>query len=420
MIKEVICTVVCVGDEILYGQILNTNVQYLSDVLGSMGIKVLKHITIGDEWDEMTKAFIQAEAESDLVIITGGLGPTPDDLTKPVLAKMFDSEISLNPLALAEVKALFESRGRELNELNKLQAHLPERCEMISNRVGTAPGMWFERGGKVIISLPGVPFEVKVMLEEKLVPKIKAKFKTPVIYHKMIRTVGVPESKLAELIRDWEFSLPPNIKLAYLPNLGQVRLRLTAFGDDKKQLEAEVEKEIARVLPLIQKYAFGYDKEELEQVIGNLLRKHNLSIALAESCTGGFISHRLTMVAGSSAYFMGSIIPYHNEFKDKILGIKPETLHKFGAVSEECAKEMASNTRALFGASIGLASTGIAGPTGGSDEKPVGTIWIAMDDGKEVKTRLLQLTKDRSLNIQLTSTGVLYMLWRSLTEKNLV
>ena len=414
--KHILCEIISVGDEILYGQILNTNAQYLSQVMNDLGVRVTRHTTVQDEAQAMLNAFEEAEAKNDIVLITGGLGPTPDDLTKPLLAKMYNSPISLHQQALDEVTNLFLSRGRELSELNRQQAFLPEKCTFLSNRVGTAPGMWFERNGKVLVSMPGVPHEVKVLMEEQVLPKIRLRFTMPVIYHKMIRTAGIPESKLAEVIREWESELPIHIRLAYLPKLAQVRLRLTAFGDDLDSLKREVEEQIDKVMPDISKYAYGFDSDELEVVIGNLLLEKGYTIATAESCTGGYIAHQITSIAGSSAYYLGTIIPYHNQFKQNLLGVNAETLRKFGAVSEECVKEMAENVRNKFGADIGLATSGIAGPTGGSADKPVGTVWVAVATPSDVSSRLLRLTKESGLNIQLTGTASLYITWRTLVD----
>lgn len=414
--KHILCEIISVGDEILYGQILNTNAQYLSQVMNDLGVRVTRHTTVQDEAQAMLNAFGEAESKNDIVLITGGLGPTPDDLTKPLLAKMYNSPISLHQQALDEVTNLFLSRGRELSELNRQQAFLPEKCTFLSNPVGTAPGMWFERKGKVLVSMPGVPHEVKVLMEEQVIPKIKLRFTMPVIFHKMIRTAGIPESKLAELIREWESELPMHIRLAYLPKLAQVRLRLTAFGDDLDSLKREVEEQIDKVMPNITKYAYGFDNDELELIIGKLLLEKGFTIATAESCTGGYIAHQITSVPGSSAYYLGSIIPYHNQFKQNLLGVNEETLIKFGAVSEECVKEMAENVRNKFGSDVGLATSGIAGPTGGSVDKPVGTVWVAVSTPSGTTSRLLRLTKERGLNIQLTGTASLYMIWRTLVE----
>lgn len=412
--KEITCCLISVGDEILYGQINNTNVQYISELLSSMGIRVHRQITLPDERDAMLSTFRHSEEHFDLTIITGGLGPTADDLTKPLLAEMYDSDMHIHEEALAHIKALFELRNRNLSELNRQQALLPDACDYLPNRLGTAPGMWFERNKKIVVSLPGVPYEMQTLMEEQVTPRLRSRLALPVIFHKMIRTAGVPESKLAAMIQEWEKQLPEHIRLAYLPRLGQVRLRLTAFGTDRQQLARDVEKEIQKVLPIIEKYAYGFDEDELEVIIGKLLKNNNLKLSTAESCTGGYIAHKLTSVPGSSAYYRGSIIPYHNEHKEQILGVKAETLQTHGAVSEACVMEMVEGVAALYGTEVAMASSGIAGPDGGTEDKPVGTIWIAAKTPAGVFTRLLHLTKDRQLNIELSATAALYWLWRHL------
>jgi nicotinamide-nucleotide amidase len=297
-----------------------------------------------------------------------------------------------------------------MTRLNILQGHLPICCTYVPNEVGTAPGMWFEQKGVYWMSMPGVPHEMKKLMKDFVLPKLSEVFALPVIYHKLIKTVGIGESWLADLIKDWENALPPHIRLAYLPSLGHVKLRLTAFGENKKLLEQEVEQQIQAVLPSISSYVYGYNEETLEAVVGKLLKQAGQTVAVAESCSGGFISHTLTTVPGSSAYFKGAVVPYQNEGKKSILGVKPETLLQYGAVSEQTVREMATGVRSLFGAHIGLASSGIAGPDGGTAEKPVGTVWIACAGEGFVETKKLQLTQDRMINIQLTGVAVLNLL----------
>lgn len=414
MNRTIRCILISVGDEILYGQIHNTNVHYLSGVLTDLGIRVTSQLTLPDQADVMLEEFKKAEQHHDLTIITGGLGPTADDLTKPILAEMYNSEMHLNREALEAITELFKQRGRELTELNKQQALLPDACEYMPNRLGTAPGMWFQREGKVVVSLPGVPYEMQTLMEEQVIPRIKSMFSLPVIYHRMIRTAGIPESKLAAMIKEWEDQLPNHIRLAYLPRLGQVRLRLTAFGEDQSMLEADVQKEVLKVLPIIDKYVYGFDGEELEAVVGKKLIEKGWKLSSAESCTGGFVAHKITSVPGSSRYFMGTVVPYHNEYKQNIIHVNAETLKKHGAVSEECVREMVEGVCRIFGTEVGIATSGIAGPDGGTPEKPVGTVWLAIKTPSGIKSRLLNLTKDRTLNIELTATASLYMLWREI------
>ncbi len=413
--QEVTAEIIAIGDELLYGQIIDTNSQWISEELTKIGVRVIRRTTIGDHRETILSAFSDASKRAKIILITGGLGPTNDDLTKPLLAEYFGSEISLVPEALAAVKTFFERRGRELTHLNALQAHLPENCTYVPNEVGTAPGMWFEEQGCHWMSMPGVPHEMKKLMNDWVIPQIKSNYQLPIIYHKTIKTVGIGESWLADLIKDWEKSLPSHIKLAYLPSLGLVKMRLTAFGNDEALLAKDVDAEIERVKPLIQPYIFGFNQETLETAIGKLLKANNEKVALAESCSGGYVSHLITSIAGSSEYFQGSIVPYHNEFKEKILGVSEEVLKEFGAVSEPCVQQMAEKVRNLFNADYGLASSGIAGPSGGTDEKPVGTIWIACASKKQTVTKKLQLTQDRTLNIQLTGVALLNLLRTSIS-----
>jgi nicotinamide-nucleotide amidase len=405
-----------IGDEILFGQIVDTNAQWMSVALTDIGIKVVRKTTVGDEESEILTAFAEAEKRADVVLITGGLGPTSDDLTKPCLAKYFNCAISMHAEALEEVTEFFKSRGRELTEINRQQAALPECCEKITNKMGTAPGMWFVRNNKVFVSMPGVPHEMKRMMTDIIVPKLQQTFKTPVIQHTVIRTVGIGESFLAEKIESWEKSLPSHIRLAYLPSLGEVKLRLTAYGENKKELEAESQQLVHKLRGLAGEYIFAVGEDSLEVVIGKMLRERKLTVSAAESCTGGYLSHLITSVPGSSDYFMGSIVPYSYDIKNSQLGIRPETLEKSGAVSEETIIEMAEQVRKKFNTNIGVATSGIAGPGGGTAEKPVGTVWIAYADEHQTVTKKLQLSKDRTINIRMSSVAVLNLIRLSLPK----
>ena len=399
--------IIAIGDELLYGQIMDTNSHWISQELDAVGVRVVRKTTVGDNRTDILTAFEEASKRADLILITGGLGPTQDDLTKPLLAEYFGCEIVEVPEAVAAVSAYFTRRGREMTLLNTLQGHLPTCCTYVPNEVGTAPGMWFEQKGCYWMSMPGVPHEMKKLVKDFVLPKLSQVFELPVIYHKLIKTAGIGESWLADLIKDWENALPAHIRLAYLPSLGHVKLRLTAFGTNKEQLQQEVAAQIELLLPQIGKYVYGYDEETLETALGKLLKNAGKTIALAESCSGGYVSHLITTVPGSSAYFQGAVVPYHNAFKERILGVKSETLSSHGAVSEATVAEMAEGVRALFNADYGLASSGIAGPDGGTPDKPVGTVWIGCAGPEGVETRKLQLTQDRMLNIQLTGVAVL-------------
>ena len=405
-----------IGDEILFGQINDTNSQWMSQELDKVGIRVVRKTTVGDIRQDMMDAFAEAEKRADIVLITGGLGPTNDDLTKPLLAEYFNCEIALDEEALEEVTEFFKSKGRELTPVNRKQAELPVCCERVSNRLGTAPGMWFERNGKVFVSMPGVPHEMQNMMKEIVIPKLQQHFKTDVIFHKVVKTIGIGESWLAEEIKVWDDALPEHIKLAYLPSLGQVKLRLTAVGPDMDTLKAEVEEQITELKKYAWKYIYGYDKDEIQSVVGDMLKERNLTVAFAESCTGGYISHLITSIPGSSAYYQGSVVPYHNELKANVLGVKEETLIDHGAVSEETVIEMANNVREKFNSDLGIATSGVAGPDGGTPEKPVGTVWIAIADGERTKARKLQLWKDRDVNIKATAIAALNLIRITLSK----
>ncbi len=401
--------IITIGDEILYGQTLDTNSHWISARLDEIGIKVIRKTTIGDTRDEILKSFREAEERADIVLITGGLGPTSDDLTKPLLNEYFSSRLVLNQEAIHQLEERFRQAGRELSDTNRKQAELPEACKMITNRMGTAPGMWFDKGEKVFISMPGVPFEMKTMMEDQILPQLKARFADLVIHHKVIRTIGIPESTLSDLIKEWEASLPAHIKLAYLPTLGQVKLRLTSIGSNLEKQKKETQELVDRVLPRIKKFVFGFDDEEMEAVVGKMLMAKNKTIALAESCTGGYISHLLTLVPGSSAYFKGSIVSYAYDVKENSLDVDPKVMAEKGAVSEEVVCQMAKAVREKLNADVSLAISGIAGPGGGTPDKPVGTVWIAYSDENKTVAKKFQFTRNRQINIQFAGTAALNM-----------
>lgn len=407
MIKAEIITI---GDEILYGQITDTNTQWISAELDKIGIRTIRKSSVGDSEEAILGVFEETSKRADLVIVTGGLGPTKDDITKKTFCKYFNTELITHPQALADVIEFFKKRGRELSSINMGQGELPANATFIPNTMGTAPGMWFEQNEAVYIAMPGVPYEMKEMMTLTLLPQLQAYFRTPIIFHKVIRTVGIGESYLAEMIETWEDALPENIKLAYLPSMGNVKLRLTGFGEDLTMTEHQVEEQFQKVLPLIQEYIYGFGKDELEEVIGRILTERNETVSVAESCTGGYLAHQFTKISGSSAYFMGGIISYDNAVKINQLGVKPETLNTHGAVSEQTVIEMSENVRKLMKTTYGLATSGIAGPNGGTPEKPVGTIWIAISSKKEVITKQLTLGGFREQNIHLTAINILNLL----------
>ncbi|MFD2936414.1 competence/damage-inducible protein A [Spirosoma flavum] len=417
MTNTVRAEVITIGDEILFGQITDTNTQWLGTELTNIGIRIVRKSSVGDQADVILQILHEAHQRADVIIITGGLGPTKDDITKKTLCTYFGVGMVRNETALALVTGFFEKRGREMTDLNRAQADLPANAIYMQNDWGTAPGMWFEQEGRVYISLPGVPFEMKHLMTNRILPKLSEHFKTPIIKHKMIRTVGIGESFLAERIEAWEDALPDHIKLAYLPSFGGVKLRLTATGDDNALLDSELAEQVTKVMPLIEKNVFGFDNDELETVIGTLLTEKKLTLGVAESCTGGYVSAQITKVPGSSAYFWGSVVSYSNSVKVSQLGVLPETLEQFGAVSEETIRQMAEGVRKTLGTNVGIATSGIAGPGGGTPDKPVGTIWIACATAQRTVTRLLKLGQYRDQNIQLTTTYLLNMLREELINQ---
>ena len=414
--NKVTVAILTIGDEILYGQTLDTNSQWMSAQLDAFGFSLVHRSTVGDVEEDILQGLDVASARADIILVTGGLGPTADDLTKPCLAKYFNVPLKSNIDALNELRLLFKQIGRELSESNIAQTNLPANADYISNSLGTAPGMWIKDGDKIFISMPGVPFEMKGMMTNHVIPKLQANYDLPIVTHKIIKTIGIGESWLAEKIGPWEKSLPENIALAYLPSIGQVKLRLTSVGENKEEIITQLDNTANKLIPYAEKYIYGYDNDEIEQVIGKLLKEKNLTLSTAESCTGGYLSHLITSIAGSSDYFKGSIIAYANDVKVTKLGVSHDTLEKFGAVSEETISEMARGVKKQLGTDVGIATSGIAGPGGGTKDKPVGTIWIAISIGDEVHTRELKLFKDRVLNIKATSVACLSLLWRILSK----
>lgn len=408
--------IITIGDEILFGHIVDTNTKWIGNELTSIGIRPVRKISVGDQKEDILDALQGAMDRADVIIVTGGLGPTKDDITKQVLCDFFETSLVMNQEALALVRSFFNKRGRELTDINAGQAELPASCIYLANHWGTAPGMWFEKNGKVLVSLPGVPFEMKNLMEHTVLPRLKGHFTTPVIVHKSLRTIGIGESFLAEKIADWESGLPDHIRLAYLPSFSGVRLRLTGTSLDEDVLNEELEAETEKVLALISPFVYGYGDEEIEQTIGQLLNDKNATLGVAESCTGGFLSHKITSVPGSSEYFMGSVVSYANAVKAKTLNVSTDTLNTYGAVSEQTAREMATSIRQVMGTTYGLATTGVAGPGGGSEEKPVGTVWIACSSARGTVTSLLKLSNFREVNIEQATMHALNLLRKEILK----
>ena len=405
--------IITIGDEILIGQIIDTNSAWMGEQFNLNGIEIYQITSVHDDHDHIIRAIKSAEENADLVVITGGLGPTKDDITKHTLCEYFDTKLVFHEPTLKTIYERFKHRGIDMNKLNRDQAMLPESCEILYNKMGTAPGMWFEKNDTIFVSMPGVPFEMKYLVEFEVLPRLRKTGRTKAIFHKTVLTQGVPESMLAERIAHWEDVLPTHIKLAYLPNPMAVRLRLSALGDNVEVLRSDVEREIEKLQKIIPEAIFGYDTETLSEVIGRELVKQNKKLAVAESCTGGYISHLITSVSGSSEYYNGSVTSYSNEMKKQLLGVSHDNLEKYGAVSEQVAHEMVEGVKRVMKADYALATTGIAGPTGGTEEKPVGTVWIAVSGPEKTVVKKYTFVGDqRDRNIVRAGQSALQLMRR--------
>lgn len=404
---------VTIGDELLIGQVIDTNSAWMGEQLGLIGVAVNRRTAIGDSHDAIIAALREAMVRCPLVIVTGGLGPTKDDITKKALCDMFACGMKEDADVLAHIGVLFARFGREVTELNRLQAQVPEACTTMHNANGTAPGMWFEHQGAILISLPGVPYEMKGIMTDVGLPRIKRHFSTPFILHRTILTMGMGESWLSERIAAWEDALPPGFKLAYLPSPGRVRLRLSATGTED-HVRAEMQRQVAGLEAIIPELIYGYDDETIEGVVGRLLLERSATLSTAESCTGGLVAHMVTSVSGSSAYFLGSIVAYSYEMKMQHLGVLPDTLTRHGAVSEQTVTEMAQGVCQATGSTFGIAISGIAGPAGGLPDKPVGTVWIAVHGPTGTLAKRYQFGDDRGRNIERSALTALNMLRKML------
>lgn len=408
--------IITIGDEILIGQVVDTNSAWMGIELNKIGVKVKQITSISDDAEHIVNALNEAQKRADIILMTGGLGPTKDDITKITLAKYFDMPLRLDEETLAHVKQFFEKLNRPMIDVNIKQAEVPDGCTVIKNQNGTAPCMWFEHEGKIIVSMPGVPFEMKYLMQDEIIPRIQKKFKLPFIVHQNILTAGLGESFLAEQIADIEDALPAHIKLAYLPKLGQVRLRLSATGTNEAALLEEVAVHIKKIVDRVEKFVVLTEDIPFEKAILNLMGEHGLTLSMAESCTGGYISHLFTQHSGSSKVFQGGAVTYSNALKQSVLGVKEETLATFGAVSEETAKEMALGAVANFKTDYAVAVTGIAGPDGGTEEKPVGTVWVAVANKHVVKAKMYKFASQRLQNIERSAMAALMMLFIQLKE----
>ncbi|MEM9822050.1 MAG: competence/damage-inducible protein A [Bacteroidota bacterium] len=409
--------IVTIGDEILIGQIVDTNSAWMAQQLNLQGIRVQQIQSIGDTHEEIIAAIQEGFTKSDVVFFTGGLGPTKDDITKKAIADYFKVGMDFHPPTFDRIEKMFAKWGRSMTEAHREQCYMPQNALIMTNRMGSAPGMWFEQGDHILVSMPGVPYEMKYLMENEVLPRLRERFPGKPIAHRTVLTVGEGESRIAKMITDFEENLPAHIKLAYLPGLGIVRLRLTAKGDSQAAIEKDLDAKVEELNALLPDYIFGYGTTTLEAAVGQLLRERKQTIATAESCTGGYLAHRFTAIPGASDYFQGSTIAYANQIKVNELGVSPSILQQHGAVSEETVSAMAQGALKKFNTDFALSTSGIAGPGGGTETKPVGTIWMAICDKNECKTLKLQLGKDRLKNIQYTSNRALNLLRKFLIER---
>ena len=409
--------IMTIGDELLYGQVVDTNSAFMGQQLGRLGLRVRQITSVSDRADELVAALDQARQRAAVILMTGGLGPTKDDLTKHVLARYLGRELVLDEATLHHVEGIFARYQRPMLDVNRQQALVPAGCQVLFNAVGTAPGMWLEDQGTIFISMPGVPFEMKKLMTDQVLPRLQARFQLAPIEHVVVMTAGLGESFLAEKIQDWETALPPHIKLAYLPSLGSVRLRLTGTPDGQPNLRGRM---LALLPPLRERvgsYIFAEEDSPLEVVVGQLLQAKNWQLGTAESCTGGALAQRVTSVPGSSAYFRGSVVAYSNDLKESLLGVNAETLGTHGAVSEATVREMAEGARARLGCDVALATSGVAGPGGGTPGKPVGTICLACATPTGTVSRQINIDRGRQINIDYTVQMALILLWQQLKGK---
>lgn len=402
--------IITIGDELLIGQVIDTNSAWLGSTLGNDGIKVIQITSVQDNASQIVHAVNDALSRADIVLMTGGLGPTKDDITKKTLAEMFGMKLVRDEQVYAMVGKQLALRGIAFTELNQGQALVPDGCTVLPNRNGTAPGMWFERNGKVLISMPGVPFEMKALVKEEVLPRLRKHFALDANVHRTIITFGLAESILADTIAPWEEALPPYLHLAYLPSALCIRLRLSAYETDRQKAEQEIDNQLQKLAKLIPHYIVGSEEDSLESVTGQLLRDRGETLATAESCTGGNIAHRFTAMPGASDYFKGGVVAYSNEVKMALLGVDPESLNQYGAVSQSVAEQMAEGVRRATGATYGISTTGIAGPTGGTPDKPVGTVWMAVATPQGVFSRRMVFGSIRSQNIERASSNCINLL----------
>jgi nicotinamide-nucleotide amidase len=411
--NKVNASIVTIGDELLIGQTIDTNSAFIGQELNKIGVWVKRRVAVGDVWDDIWNALDEETKHSDVIIITGGLGPTADDITKTLLCKYFGGKLVVNENVLLHMKYLFEHvyrRPGRMLERNLKQAEVPDVCSVLHNERGSAPGMWFDSKSKIFISLPGVPHEMKGLVEKEVIPRLQKQLTLPVIVHQTLLTAGIGESMIAEKIKDWEESLPEHIKLAYLPHYGMVRMRLTTSGDNKDSLEKEIEEKFAELKELVKDWLVIDEDLTIQQAVAKLLKERKQTVGTTESCTGGYLAHLLSRDPGSSSNYKGSVVSYDNQVKIDVLGVSPQVIDSSGAVSEEVVRQMVRGGLKELKSDYMVATSGIMGPDGGSERKPVGMVWIAVGNEKSVQAKEFHFRFERNRNIEQTAIAALDML----------
>ncbi len=410
MLNNINASIITIGTELLIGQTIDTNSAWIGQTLNTIGVWVKRKVSVADNYDDIWEALNEESKHADIILITGGLGPTADDITKPLLCTYFEGKMVVHKQTLQHVTQLMKKNNRPLLERNLKQAEIPDVCTVIPNNLGTAPGMWFIKNEKIFISMPGVPYEMKAMMIETVLPKVSQHFTLPVIVHKTLITADIAESSLAERLQTFENNLPSNIRLSYLPNNGLIRLRLTAIEEEKNNLQKEINQHFNLLQKETQDVMIASEDISMQEIIGNLLTEKKATLSTAESCTGGYIAHLITCISGSSNYYKGSIISYANDIKQNILNVSKNAIDTVGAVSEQVVTAMAKGALHTMHTDYVIATSGIMGPNGGTAEKPVGLVWIAVGNQHKIITRSFQYKFDRLKNIELTATNALNLL----------
>jgi len=410
-------SILTIGDEILIGQVIDTNSAWMGQRLNAIGAEVEKTVSVKDTRASIEDGLRVAAEGVDIVLMTGGLGPTKDDITKKVLADYFGTKMYFHEPTWERIQKLFARWGRSTTPAHREQCFMPESATILMNKMGTAPGMWFEHDEKVFVSMPGVPYEMKFLMENEVLPRLQANYQSEAIAHRTILTIGEGESRIAKRIEAFDESLPKNIKIAYLPNLGRVRVRLTGRGGEQADLEALLDKKKEELVQIIPELVYGFEKEQLEEVLGKMLLDKGWTLATAESCTGGHIGHKIISIPGSSAYYTGGVVAYSNTIKNQLLHVSQNTLNEHGAVSEQTVTEMVQGALKTLGSDVALSISGIAGPGGGTPEKPVGTVWMAVGNQDKIITRKLSIGKNRAKNIEYSAVQALNLLRQFLLQE---